>query len=520
MAFRELSVVLIREILRRWAAGESLRNLAAATGADRKTVRRYVAAVQRAGLKAGNGVVIDDAILDKVVAEVLPGAPPEIGPARSLCRQHHEQIADWVRAGNKGPTIVRRLANLTGATVPVRTLTRFIAEEIAEPEPTTMRLVDQPPGIVVEVDFFEVGRFMLDNEETRLYALACVAAYSRHTFIWPCLGTRLVDAIEGLEAAWAFFGGVFPVVVTDNPKPFVIEADPLKPTLNEDFLEYAQARGFVLDLARVRRPRDKPKVERTVSYSRESIFVGERFLDLAHARRAAQQWCAEIAGQRIHGTTRRRPLEAFQEELPLLVPKPDTAYNPATWTNGKVGRDGTMTVSKALYSLPHRLCGQRLRVRYDKDTVRFYDGTTLIKVHDRVGEGLRSLDPSDAPEGKSELVQRDLGTLQKRAAQCGEDVGAYAAELLKGPEAWTRARHVHRLLRLCNTYGAEAVNQACKEAAQVSVFDATCVQTMLEKGRLNQPDVTPPPATSSQASRFSRSSAEFSLHSKETDHES
>jgi hypothetical protein len=43
---------------------------------------------------------------------------------------------------------------------------------------------------------------------------------------------------------------------------------------------------------------------------------------------------------------------------------------------------------------------------------------------------------------------------------------------------------------------------------------------MLEKGRLNQPDVTPPPATSSQASRFSRSSAEFSLHSKETDHES
>ena len=89
MAFRELSVVLIREILRRWAAGESLRNLAAATGADRKTVRRYVAAVQRAGLKAGNGVVIDDAILDKVVAEVLPGAPPEIGPARSLCRQHH-----------------------------------------------------------------------------------------------------------------------------------------------------------------------------------------------------------------------------------------------------------------------------------------------------------------------------------------------------------------------------------------------------------------------------------------------
>ncbi len=90
MAFRELSVVLIREILRRWAAGESLRNLAAATGADRKTVRRYVAAVQRAGLKAGNGVVIDDAILDKVVAEVLPGAPPEIGPARSCQGAPHE----------------------------------------------------------------------------------------------------------------------------------------------------------------------------------------------------------------------------------------------------------------------------------------------------------------------------------------------------------------------------------------------------------------------------------------------
>ena len=50
MTYRELTMIDVREVLRRWAAGHSNRQIARETGADRDTVGRYVSAAQEAGL--------------------------------------------------------------------------------------------------------------------------------------------------------------------------------------------------------------------------------------------------------------------------------------------------------------------------------------------------------------------------------------------------------------------------------------------------------------------------------------
>jgi transposase len=73
-------------------------------------------------------------------------------------------------------------------------------------------------------------------------------------------------------------------------KTIVEKADPLEPRLNQAFVEYAQARGFVIDPARVRSPQDKPRVERVVPYVRNNFFAGEAFIDLADAQRRAEVW--------------------------------------------------------------------------------------------------------------------------------------------------------------------------------------------------------------------------------------
>jgi hypothetical protein len=51
MTYRELTMIDVREVLRRWAAGHSNRQIARETGADRDTVGRYVSAAQEAGLR-------------------------------------------------------------------------------------------------------------------------------------------------------------------------------------------------------------------------------------------------------------------------------------------------------------------------------------------------------------------------------------------------------------------------------------------------------------------------------------
>ena len=130
--------------------------------------------------------------------------------------------------------------------------------------------------------------------------------------------------IAGCQAAWEFFGRVFAVLIPDNLKPVVTAADPLTPRLSAGWLDYAAHAGFATDAARVASPKDKPRVERAVQYVRGN-FWGWTFPDLAAAQRAADIWCAQSAGQRIHGTTCARPAEVFTaEEAPrlLVVPGP------------------------------------------------------------------------------------------------------------------------------------------------------------------------------------------------------
>jgi hypothetical protein len=63
--------------------------------------------------------------------------------------------------------------------------------------------------------------------------------------------------IEGLEAAWCFFQGCPKSVILDNFPAAVAGTHPLNPRPTRAFMEYSQARGFLIDPARVRSPRDK-----------------------------------------------------------------------------------------------------------------------------------------------------------------------------------------------------------------------------------------------------------------------
>jgi transposase len=76
-------------------------------------------------------------------------------------------------------------------------------------------------------------------------------------------------------------------VVPDNLTAGVIKADRYDPRLNRSYGELARYDGCVIDPARVAHPKDKPQVERTVQYARNSFFTGRDFATLAQMRAAA-----------------------------------------------------------------------------------------------------------------------------------------------------------------------------------------------------------------------------------------
>ena len=375
-----------------------------------------------------------------------------------------------------------------------------------------MRVADGEPGAELQVDFGELG-LMVDEESgrrRRVWALVFTAAFSRHTFVWLSFRQDLATVIAGFEACWAFFGGVFKVVIPDNMATVVTRADALAPTLNQAFVEYAQARGFVIDPARIRSPQDKPRVERTVAFVQGSFWAGEDFGCLTEAQVAAELWCRTRAGLRDHGTTHCRPVEVFdREEAPVLLPAPTEVYDLPEYRQAKVHRDHHIQVGKALYSVPGDLIGRTVEVRADSRVVKVFCAGQLIKCHGRVAVGGRVTDPADLPSEKTDYAMRDIESQKTKAHRRGPAVGVFAEAVLDGPLPWTRMRQVYALFRACDRYGDDRVNQACQRAVDAECTSVKVVIGMVERALEADTAAAEPVPDNVIVGRFARQPGHF-----------
>jgi hypothetical protein len=231
----------------------------------------------------------------------------------------------------------------------------------------------------------------------------------------------------------------------------------------------------------VRSPKDKGRVENQVAFVRESWFAGEQYDGIEHARREAERWCKDVAGTRIHGTTRAVPRDLFEsEEKAHLRPAPTEDFDVPHWASAKVHPDHHVQVLKSLYSVPTRYIGRTVRVRADRRIVRIYSGTELIKTHPRVPVGKRSTDPNDYPPGTAPYAMRKIDHLIERAKQRGPHIGSYAEKLLGGPLPWTTMRQGYELLRLCDRYGEARVDAVCRRSLEFDVIDVPRIARMLK----------------------------------------
>lgn len=519
MAFREVSVVEVREVLRAWLDGVGLRTVAERAGVDRKTARRYVAAAQAAGVvRDGGQAQLTDAVIGAIVAAVRPVRTSGHGASWEALEAEVERITEWVQQDLSVVKIADLLAR-RGVLVPYRTLHRFCTERcgFGRGGRTTVRVADGEPGVECQIDFARMGLVYDPSAGRRrtTHALIFTAVYSRHMFVWLTFSQTLTAVIAGCEAAWQFFGGVFRVLIPDNASAIVADADAVNPRFTVGWLDYAQHCGFATDPARVRQPQDKPRVERAVQYVRGNFFAGEQFLDLADGQARVVKWCRETAGLRVHGTTAARPVEVFTEsEAGVLLPVPEP-YDVPIFARVKVHRDLHIEIGKALYSAPKDYLGTQLDVRADATLVKLFHQGQLVKVHPRQQPGGRVTDPEDLPAAKTGYALRDLDRLIAAAGTHGPDVGIYAQRLLDDPLPWTRMRQVYRLLALARRYGDTPVNTACARALELDVVNVTKITSMLEHATENTPIPARRPAAAG-ATRFARDPAEFNPRTRLT----
>src|ERR1700704_5264030 len=191
---------------------------------------------------------------------------------------------------------------------------------------------------------------------------------SNYTYAEATLTQSLPDWIGAHVRAPAFMGGVPAQLVPDNPKVGVARANWYEPGLNRTYLDLASHYGTAILPTRIRKPRDKAKVE-------VAVLVVERWI-LARLRNRRFFSLAELVADlnarpmRRLGVSRR---ELFRElDRPALKELPAEPYQYAEWRARRVGLDYHVDIDGHYYSVPHRLIREQLDARITERTIELF----------------------------------------------------------------------------------------------------------------------------------------------------
>lgn len=262
----------------------------------------------------------------------LTEGSPRVRIGRPSCLAPYQAIITTRLATYPELSAIRLFEEVRAAGYPggITQLRDYVAQVRPRPEPEPVIRFETPAGHQAQVDFAEC-RFPWGKR----YALLVVLGYSRLLWLRFYPRQTMATVIEGLEAAFAYFGGVPSELLFDQMKSVILEdrrPDGGKLLENAEFLRCAAHWGFRIRACRPYRAQTKGKVERPIGYVRGNFLYGRDFLGDADLAAQAAHWLEHTANARIHGTTGWVPRECFEREeratLRSLAPRPYRALLP------------------------------------------------------------------------------------------------------------------------------------------------------------------------------------------------
>jgi hypothetical protein len=196
------------------------------------------------------------------------------------------------------------------------------------------------------------GEFLFEQQGQfhKLYGFTAVLSYSRMRFV--CFSKRCdtPSLIRCMMLALEYFEGLPTTILTDRMKSVLLQMDGNTPQWNTQFADFLAAIGVSARVCRAYTPQTKGKVERSIGVVKHSFWPGVRFTDLDDLNRQVQAWC-DRRNQRVHATTRVRPLDRWVEE-PLRELPAGFAWERFGLEERRVTTDNFVSFDGVLYGLP------------------------------------------------------------------------------------------------------------------------------------------------------------------------
>ncbi len=339
------------------------------------------------------------------------------------------------------------------------------------------------PAEVGQVDWGHFGHLQIGRARRPLMAFVMVLAWSRQIFLQFFLDARMESFLRGHVAAFSAWNGLPRILLYDNLKSAVLERQGDAIRFHPTLLEFAGHYRFEPRPVAPARGNEKGRVERAIRYVRESFFAARTFADLGDLNVQAAQWCNGQAADRLCPAARElRVREAFLQEQPQLVPRPDNPFVTDDVVAVNVGKTPYARFDLNDYSVPHIYVQRTVTIRATPERVRILDAATLLADHVRsYDRGAQIEDPTHI----STLVAHKRQAREHRGANRLTRAVPASKELLI--RAAVRGSALGSLtlglLRLLDRYGAKELQAAIEETLASGAPHPHSVRLALERRR-------------------------------------
>lgn len=474
----------IKAVLRLRAQGLSDRAIAHSLKIPRTTVRRYRQRAEAAGL----GWPLPEGLTESALeTRLFPPSPPvgrHVRPEPDWSYVHKELRRPGVtlqllwleyKANHPDGYQYSRFCELfrewKGALDPVlRQEHRAGEKAFVDYAGQTVPVVDPETGEVREAQIF-VG----------------VLGATNFTFAEATWTQGLPDWIGSHVRMFEFWGGVAELLIPDNLASGVARACRYEPDVNPTYHELATHYGTAVLPARVRKPRDKAKVESAVQVAERWILAPLRnhtFFSLAELNREIRRLLEELNDrpfQKLDGS-RRSLFESL--ERPNLQPLPAQRYEYAEWRKAHVNIDYHIAVDHHFYSVPHRLVRKQVEVRLAASTLEvLFDGQRVAAHARSHRKGGFTTDPSHRPKAHREHLEWPPSRLIRWAEKTGPHTASVVTRILEEkPHPEQGYRPCLGILRLGERYSPQRLEAACRRALKIGGVTYRSIKSILEHG--------------------------------------
>ena len=483
----------IREVLRlKWQCGLSNRDIAASCHIGPTGVHDYVQRAVQAGLSWPLPDTLQDAQLEALLfpsgrqaatGQQSPPDWPEVhkqlkrrGVTLQLLRQEYRRVH---------PDGYSRSRYCELYTAWRRTAEPAMHQEhkagdklFVDYSGMTMPLTDPKSGAITAAQIF----------------VAALGA-SNYTFVEATSSQSLPDWIGSHVRCFAFLEGVPRLVVPDNLKSGVTSPCRYEPDINPTYLQLANHYGLAVVPARVRKPKDKAKVENAVLQVERRILAPLRnhtFHSLEELNAALRPLLDALNREvsKSLGSSRQQLFETI--DRPALRALPSQPFGPGTWSRAAVNLDYHAVVDYHRYSVPYQLIGRRLEVHLTDTTVELFLENTRVASHkrSRVRHGYTTLD-EHMPPSHRQTQWREQEFLA-RAGKHGPFTLRLVAQIIASRPAPEQSyRSCMGILHLGEKYGSDRLEAAAQCALLSDLATYKSMAAILKNGL---DTLAPPPA--------------------------